>query len=325
MRRLSLAAITCLAVAAALIGLPQTSFAYPDRPIRLIVVFPPGGSSDSMARIVQNFVETRLGQPIVIENRPGAGGVVGLEVVKKAAPDGYTIAMAGAGALVTDIGAKQASYDPRTDFTPITGIGSSPFLLTAAKSFPGKTLKDAIEIGKKRGAALIGHGGNGTLMHLTAEMFNQKAGTQFDLVPYRGMAPVLTDVMGGHVPLGILDPPSAKAAIDAGQIDVLGITSKERFGILPKIPTMAEAGLPGFEATGWFGIVAPRGIPDDVATKLNAAFVAALKDPGIAEKIRALGSEPMPMTPAEFRTYIDNDIEKWSAVGKAMAPPPAPK
>ncbi|MBS0249273.1 MAG: tripartite tricarboxylate transporter substrate binding protein [Proteobacteria bacterium] len=324
MRRLSLAAITFLVGAIALIGLSQASFAFPDRPIRLIVVFPPGGSSDSMARIVQNFVETKLGQPVIIENRPGAGGVVGLEVVKKAAPDGYTVAMAGAGALVTDIGARQASYDPRHDFTPITGIASSPFLLAAAKSFGGKTLKDVINIGKKPGGSLIAHGGNGTLMHLTAEMLNQKAGTHFDLVPYRGMAPVLTDLMGGHVPLGILDPPSAKAAIDAGQINVIAITSKGRFSILPNIPTMSEAGLPGFEATGWFGIVAPRGIPDDVAAKLNAAFVAALMDPGIAEKIRALGSEPMPMTSAEFRTFIDTEIQKWSAVSKA-APPPKPK
>lgn len=322
MRRVSFAAATLLLAAFASIGIVRPSHAaYPDRPIKLIVVFPPGGSSDSMARIVQNFVEAQLGQTVIIENRAGAGGVVGLEVLKKATPDGYTIAMAGAGALVTDIGSRQANYDPRRDFTPITGIASSPFLLTAAKSLDGKTLKDVIAIGKKRGASLIAHGGNGTLMQLTAEMFNQKAGTYFDLVPYRGMAPVLTDVMGGHVPLGILDPPTAKAAIEAGQINAIAITSKARFSILPNVPTMAEAGLPGFEATGWFGIMAPRGLPPDVASKLNAAFVAALKDPAIAEKIRALGSEPMPMTSAEFRTYIDSEIEKWSAVSKAAAAP----
>lgn len=323
MRRVSLAAMAALLAAFFSVAMVQPSLAvYPERPIKLIVVFPAGGSSDSMARIVQNFVEAQLGQTIIIENRAGAGGVVGLEVLKKSAPDGYTIAMAGAGALVTDIDSRQASYDPRRDFTPITGIGSSPFLLTAAKSLDGKTLKDVIAMGKKRGASLIAHGGNGTLMQLTAEMFNQKAGTYFDLVPYRGMAPVLTDVMGGHVPLGILDPPSAKAAIDAGQINALAITSKTRFSILPNVPTMTEAGLPGFEATGWFGIMAPRGLPADIANKLNAAFVAALKDPAIAEKIRGLGSEPMPMTTAEFRSYIDSEIEKWSAVSKAAATPP---
>ena len=323
MRRVLLATTALLLAALSSVATVRPSLAaYPDRPIKLIVVFPAGGSSDSMARIVQNFVEARLGQTIIIENRAGASGVVGLEVLKKAAPDGYTIAMAGAGALVTDIDSRQASYDPRRDFTPITGIGSSPFLLTAAKSLDGKTLKDVIAIGKKRGASLIAHGGNGTLMQLTAEMFNQKAGTYFDLVPYRGMAPVLTDVMGGHVPLGILDPPSAKAAIDAGQINALAITSKTRFSILPNVPTMTEAGLPGFEATGWFGIMAPRGLPPDIANKLNAAFVAALKDPAIAEKIRALGSEPMPMTTAEFRSYIDGEIEKWSAVSKAAATSP---
>lgn len=317
MRRIAYAASAALLAVFSLTGVSRPAIAYPDRPIRLMVVFPAGGSSDSMARIVQRFVENRLGQSIVIENRPGAGGATGLEVLKKAEPDGYTIAMAGAGALVTDVESRQASYDPRKDFTPITGIGSSPFLLAASKSFGAKPLKEVIEIGKKRGASLIAHGGNGTLMHLTAEMFNQRAGTYFDLVPSRGMAPVLNDLVGGHVPLGILDPPTAKGAIDGGQINVIAITSKERFSILPNIPTMAEAGLPQFEATGWFGIVAPRGLPDDVASKLNAAFIAALKDPTIAEKIRSLGSEPMPMTSAQFRSYIDAEIEKWAAVSKA--------
>lgn len=321
MRRTTYAVSTILLALLALIGVSRPSLAYPDRPIRLIVVFPPGGSSDSMARIVQRFVENQLGQPIVIENRAGAGGAVGLEALKKAEPDGYTIAMAGAGALVTDVESRQASYDPRKDFTPITGIGSSPFLLAAAKSFGEKPLKDVIAIGKKPGASMIAHGGNGTLMHLTAEMFNQRAGTYFDLVPSRGMAPVLNDLIGGHIPLGILDPPTAKGAIDGGQINIIAITSKTRFSILPNIPTMAEAGLPNFEATGWFGIVASRGVPDDVASKLNAAFVAALKDPTIAEKIRTLGSEPMPMTSAQFRTYIDAEIEKWAAVSKAAGKP----
>lgn len=321
MRRTAYAVSAALLAVLSLLGASQVRAAYPDRPIRLIVVFPPGGSSDSMARIVQRFVENQLGQSIVIENRVGAGGAVGLEALKKAEPDGYTIAMAGAGALVTDVESRLASYDPRKDFTPITGIGSSPFLLAASKAFGAKPLKDVIAIGKKRGASMIAHGGNGTLMHLTAEMFNQQAGTYFDLVPSRGMAPVLNDLIGGHIPLGILDPPTAKGAIDGGQIDVIAISSKGRFAMLPAIPTMAEAGLPNFEATGWFGIVAPRGIPDDVVSKLNAAFVAALKDPIIAEKIRSLGSEPMPMTPAQFRTYIDTEIEKWAAVSKAAGKP----
>lgn len=321
MRRIAYAVSAALLAVLSLIGVSKPALAYPDRPIRLIVVFPPGGSSDSMARIVQSFVEKQLGQSIVIENRPGAGGAVGLEMLKKTEPDGYTIAMAGAGALVTDVESRQASYDPRKDFTPITGIGSSPFLLAASKSFGAKPLKEVVDIGKKRGASMIAHGGNGTLMHLTAEMFNQRAGTYFDLVPSRGMAPVLNDLIGGHIPLGILDPPTAKGAIDGGQINVIAITSKSRFSILPNIPTMTEAGLPGFEATGWFGIVAPRGVPDDVASKLNAAFVAALKDPTIAGKIRSLGSEPMPMTSAQFRTYIDAEIEKWAAVSKAAGKP----
>ncbi|MBI3703044.1 MAG: tripartite tricarboxylate transporter substrate binding protein [Rhizobiales bacterium] len=304
----------------AIAGLCQPSLAYPDRPVKLIVVFPPGGSSDAMARIVQPVVEKQLGQPLVIENRPGAGGIVGVDAVVRSDPDGYTIAMGGAGALVTNVDAKQTPYDPRKDITPITGIGSSPFILVASKSFEGSTLKDVMAIGKKGdNAPSLAHGGNGTLMHLTAEMLNLQAGTKFILIAYRGMAPVLNDLIGGHVPLGILDPPSAKAAIEGGNIKAIAISSKTRFSILPNIPTMAEAGLPGFESTGWFGIVAPHGVPPEMIAKLNAAFVAALKDPATAERIRSLGSEPMPMTPAEFRAFIDAEIEKWAAVNKAAA------
>jgi tripartite-type tricarboxylate transporter receptor subunit TctC len=294
----------------------QAAAAFPDKPIRFIVGFPPGGSSDAMARTVQAGLEKQLGQPVVIENKPGAGAMIGIDAVAKAAPDGYTVGLGGAGAFGTNAAlGEKMPYDPHKDIVPVTGLAGSPFILAAAPSLKGKSLRDIIAMAKSDpGKLAIGHGGNGTGMHLTAEMLNQMAGTKIALVPYRGMAPVVNDLIGGHIALGISDPPSAKGAMEAGKIEVLAITSAKRFALLPDIPTVAESGLPGFEANGSFGIVAPTGTPPDVIAKLNAAFVAVLNDPAVIERIHALGAEPMPMTPPEFAAYIARDLDKWLKV-----------
>lgn len=297
--------------------------AYPDKPIRLIVSFPAGGSSDAMARIVQPGLEKELGQPVVVENRPGAGGMIAIDVIAKAAPDGYVIGLGGAGALGTNLGLQTMPYDPRKDVAPVTGLASSPFILAASTSLRGKSLRDIIAMAREPGQTIaIGHGGNGTLMHLTAEMLNQMAGTKIALVPYKGIAPVVNDLLGGHVALGIVDPPSAIAAIESNKIATIAVSSTTQFSPMPNIPTFAESGLPGFESMGWFGIVAPGGTPADVIAKLNAAFVKVLKDPTVAKQIRALGSEPMPMTPTEFSSFIEKEISKWSAVVKASLKKP---
>jgi tripartite-type tricarboxylate transporter receptor subunit TctC len=290
--------------------------AFPDRPIRLIVSFPPGGSSDPIARIVQPFVEKKLGQTLIIENRPGAGGMIAIEYVVKQASDGYVIGLGGAGALGTNLGLQAMPYDPKEDVVGITGLASSPFILAASNKFKGNKLQDVIAEAKSSQGISIGHGGNGTLMHLTAEMLLQYANIKVPLVAYRGIAPVVNDLMGDHIQLGIVDPPSAKPALDAKTIKVIAVTSTSRFHLFPDAPTFAESGLSGFEATGWFGIIAPHGVSADVVAKLNAAFVAALTDPETVKRIRALGSEPMPMTPSEFAAFIDNEITKWSKVVK---------
>jgi len=306
---------------AAVGGSPAVS-AYPERPIRLLVSFPAGGSSDAMARIVQPGLERLLGQPVVIENRAGAGGMIAIDAVAKAAPDGYLIGLGGAGALGTNLALQEKMpYDPRKDVAPVTGLAGSPFILAAAPSFPGASLRDVIARAKASSDKLaIGHGGNGTLMHLTAEMFNQMAGTKVALVPYRGIAPVVTDLVGNHVALGIIDPPSGMAQIDGGQIKTIAISSAKRFPRLPQIPTFAESGLPGFESNGWFGIVAPAGTPAEVITKLNAALVTLLKEPDVVERIRALGAEPMPMTPTDYAAFIRSEIDKWVKVVTAGKP-----
>jgi len=301
---------------------PAASAGFPEKPIRLIISFPPGGSSDSIARIVQPGVEKELGQPLIIENRPGAGGTIALDAVAKAAPDGYVIGLGGAGALTANVG-QVMPYDPRKDLSPVTVLASLPFILAASTSFGGKSLQDVIARAKQPGQTLsIAHGGNGTLMHLTAELFNRTAGTSIGLVPYRGTAPVVNDLLGGHIALGIVDPPPSMGPIEANKIVAIAISSATRFPVMPDIPTFAEQGLQGFESVGWFGILAAGGTPPDVIAKLNAAFTKTLKDPAVVKQIRAVGAEPAPMTPAEFSAFIDREINKWSAIMNAAAQKP---
>src|SRR5262245_40298983 len=303
-------------------GTSPAASAYPDRPVRIVVSFPPGGSSDAMARIVQPGLEKQLGQPVIIENRAGAGGMIAIDMIAKAAPDGYSIGLGGAGALGTNLALQEKMpYDPRKDIAPVTGLAGSPFILAAAPSFQGASLLDVIAQAKALGEKLsIGHGGNGTLMHLTAEMFNQMAGTKVQLVPYRGIAPVVVVLVGGHGALGSIAPPSGMAQIEAGQIKTISVSSARRFPRLLQIPTFAESGLPGFESNGWFGIVAPAGTPADVITTLNTALVKVLNDPDVVDRIRALGAEPMPMSPVEYGAFIRTEIDKWSKVVGAGKP-----
>jgi tripartite-type tricarboxylate transporter receptor subunit TctC len=307
-----------LAVAVAALGSPTdaSAQAYPSRPIRLIVTFPPGGSTDTMARALQPSLERTLGQPIVIENRGGAGGSIGTDAIVKSAPDGYTFGIAGLGALGLDaLLNDKLPYDPFRDIAPISGLISTPFILAAPLSSPANSIADVIALAKADAKSLsIGHGGNGTGMQLTAQLFNHMAGIDIALVPYRGTGPVTQDVLAGHIPLGITDPPSAIAQIEARRIKALAISSRTRFPALPEIPTFAESGLPGFESTGWFGFVAPARTPPEVIAKLNAAIVAALADPTVLERIRVLGAVPMPGTPEEFTRLIRREYEKWAKV-----------
>src|SRR6202008_2543440 len=192
-----------------------------------------------------------------------------------------------------------------------TVLSASPFILAASPSLPAKSLPEVIALAK-RDKLTIGHGGNGTLMHLTTEMFNQMAGIKLPLIPYRGIAPVATDLVGGHVALRIVDPPSAVAAIEGGQIKAIAISSAARFPRLKDVPTFAEQGLPDFESVGWFGIIAPARTPPAVVARLNSALVAELKEPSVVERIRALGAEPMPQPPEQFSAFIVHEIDKWT-------------
>ncbi len=289
---------------------------YPVKPIRIIVTFPPGGATDLVARALQPHLEGRLGQPVVIDNRPGAGGMIGVEAVAKSAPDGYVIGVGPMGALTVNVSLQEKMpYDTLKDLAAVSLLTTTPFVMAAPHSSPVNTAGDVIALAKaKPGFLSMGHGGNGTAMHLTALLFNHMAGVNIMLVPYRGSGLVMTDVAAGHIPLGVGDMTSGLALIRAGQVKPLGVSSRKRDPSLPDVPTFAESALPGYEAMGWFGVVAPAGTPREVVAKLNEAIVSGLRDPVLRDRMRAIGAEPVPTTPEEFGQFIRSEIAKWAKV-----------
>lgn len=291
--------------------------AFPDRPIRFILSHPAGGSADVIARLMQPKLEKLLGQPLIIENRAGAGGVIAMDALSKSKPDGYTIGLGASGALATAVAlGDPVSYDPVKNFTPIAAVSVQPFILAAPDSFAGKTVSDVIAMEKRGEPKLtIGHGG--AIMHLTAALFNYSAGLNITLVTYKGTGPVVTDLLGAHIPLGIIDIPSGESALDSGKIRPIAISSLQRFEGLPDVPTFAEAGLKDFEAIGWLGVVAPAGLPPDVLATLNKAFATVLRDPEVLARFRSFGSRPMTTDPKQFGDFIASEIKKWTAVVEA--------
>lgn len=286
--------------------------AYPEQLIKVIVTFPPGGSADTVIRALEPLVSAELKQSLVIENRAGAGGNIGMAAVAQAKPDGYTLGVAPAGALTVNPHLNPAMpFDPK-DLAPITLLAQIPFVLVASANVPAHTVAETIALAKtKPGALSIGHGGNSTAMHLTAALFTQKAGIDMELIPYRGTAPAAVDVLAGHVPFAVLDIPASLQLILDGKLNAIGVSSANRLSSLPNVPTLAESGLAGSEAVGWFGLVAPAGTPADIINRLNEAFVKALKDPSVAEKIRTLGAEPAPTSPDGFGRFIQSESTKW--------------
>ncbi|QQO34644.1 tripartite tricarboxylate transporter substrate binding protein [Bradyrhizobium diazoefficiens] len=286
--------------------------AYPEQLIKIIVTFPPGGSADIVIRALEPLVTAELKQSLVIENRAGAGGNIGMAAVAQAKPDGYTLGIAPAGALTVNPHLNSSMpFDPK-DLAPITLLAEIPFVLVSSADIPAHNVAEAIALAKaKPGALSIGHGGNSTAMHLTAALFTQKAGIDMELVPYRGTAPATVDVLAGHVPFAVLDIPASMQLILDGKLNAIGVSSARRVPSLPKVPTLAESGIAGFESVGWFGLVAPSGTPPGIVARLNEAFVKALKDPSVAEKIRTLGAEPAPTSPEEFGRFIQSESTKW--------------
>ena len=292
---------------------------YPNRPITLVVPFPPGGSTTIVARTVSDKMSEVLGQSIVIDNRGGAGGTVGSRAVSKSAPDGYTILLGYTGTLA--IGPTlygNVGYDPRKDFEAIGRIGTAPNTLVVHPSLPVHSVAELIAYGKANPGKLnYGSAGIGTVSHVCGEYFATAAGVTLTHIPYKGTGPAITDLLGGHIPMAFAPIPATHENAQAGKLRMLAVTSAVRSTLLPDVPTIAEAALPGFEAVLRYGLVAPPGTPRPMIEKLNAALNAALASSDVRARLAIDGAEPLPGTPADYAADIDREEAQWSKVVKA--------
>jgi tripartite-type tricarboxylate transporter receptor subunit TctC len=289
---------------------------YPNKPIHIVVTFPPGGSADAVLRMLVPKLNEKLGQQVIVDNRPGAGGNLGLSLVAKAPADGYALGLGAAGALTANVSLyAQMPFDPVKDFRPVGMVAATPFVIVGHPSIAARTQRELIALARsKPGGLSIGHGGNGTAMHLSAALFAQMADVKLVDVPYRGSGPAALDVLGGQIPLALVDLPASLQQIKAGKLVAFAVTSAQRVPMLPDVPTVAEAGLAGYDSTGWFGVVAPAGTPTPIVAQLNAAINAALGDEQIKASLRSLGVEPAPGTPEAFDAYIRSETKKWAQV-----------
>jgi tripartite-type tricarboxylate transporter receptor subunit TctC len=313
--------LAALAAAAALSCAPGAlaQGAYPSKPIRLVVPFPAGGTTDILARAAAQRLTEAFGQQVIVDNRPGAGGNIGSELVAKAPNDGYTLLMGTVGthAINASLYAKMP-YDHVKDFVPVVLVAGVPNVLVVHPSVPANTVQELIAYGKANPGKLnFASSGSGTSIHLAGELFKVSTGLQMQHVPYKGSAPALTDLMGGQVQLMFDNLPSALPHIKAGKLRALAVTSAARAPALPDVPTVAESGLPGFEATSWFGILAPAGTPPEVVAKLNGELARWIATPEAKEKMLAQGANAAGGTPEDFANHIAAETAKWAKVVKA--------
>ena len=295
---------------------------YPTRPITLIVPYSPGGGNDVLARGVAEPMSKTLGQPVVIENHGGAGGSIGTRQVAKSAPDGYTLGLGGTGTLAIDPTLyPNTGYDPRKDFAPVGLIATSPLIVLVNPSLPAHNVQELIALAKAQPGKLnYASAGKGSGIHLGTVLFADTAGIDITHIPYKGSGPALTDLLGGHVAIYFSSLPPAIGLVKDGKLRALGVTGLKRSATFPDVPTVAEQGLPGFEAVLHYGIVAPAGTPRPIIDKLNAALRAALNSEEVHRRIATEGAEPLPTTPDEYAADIDREETKWSAlVNKAGA------
>ena len=290
---------------------------YPNKPIKLIVPFPAGGPNDVIARTVGQRLSEILKQPIVIDNRGGQGGVIGTDVVARADPDGYTIAITSSGALAISPSMEKVAYETLKDLAPVTLVAKVPELLVVAKSVPANNLQELIALAKAQPGKLnFASTGLGGLPDLAGELFKTMAGINIVHVPYRGAAPIVTDLLAQQVQMTFLDVPAVMAQVNAGTMKAIAMAAPERSPSLPNVPTTAEAGLPGLLAENWYGMVAPAKTPPAVIAALNKATREAMSDPGVNAKLKAQGMTLVGMTPDDFRAFIASETAKWAKVIK---------
>ena len=306
-----------LAVVSAVIADTSTA-AYPDRPIRLVVPVAPGGAVDVVGRIIGQKLSTVLGQNVVIDNRAGANYIIGTEIVARSPADGYTLLFTAGAHTINPAVYKKLPYDTVRDFTPIAYVANSTGLVIVVHpSFPAKSLKELIAIAKASpGKIPYASAGAGNLTHIAGEMFQVLAGVKLNHVPYRSAGPAVTDLLAGHIPLMFGPSPVVVPMVQAGKLRPLAFTSMKRSAQLPDVPTADELGLKGFEATGWYGIHGPRGLPRDIVDKLNAAARQIVQMPDVLERYASLNLEPVSMSPEDFGRFIKGDIQKYADIAK---------
>jgi tripartite-type tricarboxylate transporter receptor subunit TctC len=310
----NLVGIVALAVAAAAVAQP-----YPAKPIRLIVPYPPGGGTDFFARTVGAKMSENLGQQLIIENRPGAATIIGAEAAARSAPDGYTVLLGDTATYaVNPTLYRKLPYDPVKDFAPISLTGRFALLLVVnPAALDAGSMKALLELAKKSpGRIDYASPGPGSPHHLAMEMFKQRTGTNLAHVPYKGAGPAVQDLLGGRVPVMFLDVATAAPQIKGGKLKALAVASDKRIAAMPDVPTIAELGVPGFEAWAWQGLAAPAKTPAEVVAKLNAAFTKAINDPAVKQKIVEAGIDPLQGSPQQFADYVKSETAKWAKVIK---------
>ena len=316
--------LLCAAVVLGLSASTAQAQNYPARPITLVIPFAPGGSTSIVGRGVAEKMGELLGEKIIIDNRAGAGGTVGTRAVAKADPDGYTLVLGYTGTLAIGPSLyKNVGYDPRKDFAPIGMIGNAPNSLVVNPSFPAKTLAELIAYAKANpGKVNFGSAGAGTASHITGEYFARSAGITLVHIPYKGTGPVLTDLLGGHIPMAVAPIPASHSNVAAGKLRALAVTSTTRSSLLPDVPTVAESGIAGFDASLYYGLAAPAGTPRPIIDKLNKALRDALASDEVKRQLGNDGTEITPGTPEDYGAFIDKDEKKWAQLVKASGVEP---
>jgi len=313
LQRIAIAASILMAAAAPGVACAQQKF--PVKPVRLVVAFTPGGTTDILARMVAPGMNEAFGQPVVIENRPGAGGIAGTEAAAKAAPDGTTFLMTNVTLVTTAFLYSKLPYDPQKDFVPVTLVATSPLMLVVHPSVAATSVREFVALAKANpGKLTFGSGGVGSTPHLSAELLKSLAGIDAVHVPYKGGAPALNDLIGGQLSFMIENVPGTMPFVKQGKLRALAITSAQRSPLDPALPTMAEAGVPGYEVVGWNGLVAVAGTPPEIVARLQAEVAKALRLPEVRERLAALGAEPVGSTPAEFGAFISAERTRWGTI-----------
>jgi len=310
----------CIMIAALACIAATQAFAqpYPSKPIRLVVPFPPGGAVDFYARVVQGPLSEALGQQLVIDNRAGASGMIGADIVAKSAPDGYTLLLGNIASLATNVGIySKMSYDPVKDFTPIMHTVDVNYVLVVHPSVPVHTVAELIAYAKANpGKLSYGSAGSGSLPHLAGELFKSLTGTNMIHVPYKGGGPMVTDLVGGTVQLVIADQANLMPFVKSGKLRALAVASPQRSALYPELPTIAEAGVPGFQAVAWNGLVGPAGLPPDIVKRVHDAFAKVMAMPDVRQRLVAGGLDPVGDTPDAFGRFMRSEITKWSKISK---------